>query len=296
MILETKAGPLTGQQISVPVGQPLLIGRAADRAQFAVPPDNLMSGVHFAVECGPDGCRVIDKNSTNGTYLNGAKIREPMLLANGDEIKSGQTVFVVRMVPDNPPSRLFSNQQAVGQSPGTPPRPALVAPTNTPSPIPATAAARTTAPPLSGKPPALMIGSWTFHKIPEDWQIQEGLGIQQKIKDAFPASIGATEEPLGPGTTLPIFVEAHSKMFRESLPDSRIETVAAPAVSGSEETAAVEIHFTIKGGPAACFHRLYVRNGSTIGVLTLTLLEKDLAAIRPAFDSAVSTISFFVKV
>jgi hypothetical protein len=58
-----------------------------------------MSGVHFAVECGSSGCRVQDRKSSNGTFLNGARIQDA-ILANGDEIKSGQTVFAVKMVAD----------------------------------------------------------------------------------------------------------------------------------------------------------------------------------------------------
>ena len=300
--LQIKSGPFVGQEFAVRMGESFLVGRSADRAQFAVPHDNLMSGVHFAVECGPDGCRVIDKKSTNGTYLNGAKIREPMLLANGDEIKSGQTVFVVRMVPDNPLPAASSNQHSTGISLATPPRSAPAPAAKTPGSIPAATPYHATAPSppqassgLPGQLPALAIKSWAFHKIPERWQTQQGLGIQQDVKDAFPASIGATEEPLGPGITLPKYVEAHTKMFRESLPDSKINAVAAPRVSGSEETAAIEIHFTIKDGPSVCFHRVYARSGSTIGVLTLTALEKDLATVRPVYDSALASISFSRK-
>jgi len=84
VILQIKAGPFAGKQLRLSTDQSLLIGRAPDRAQFAIPHDNHMSGIHFAVECGPNGCRVIDKGSTNGTQLNGAKIKESML-ASGDE-------------------------------------------------------------------------------------------------------------------------------------------------------------------------------------------------------------------
>src|SRR6266568_8204895 len=80
----------------------------------------------FAVECGPSGCRVVDKKSTNGTHLNGAKIQEAML-ATGDEIKSGQTIFVVRIVPDD--QLPASGAQVSGQASApaqreTPPAPA----------------------------------------------------------------------------------------------------------------------------------------------------------------------------
>lgn len=100
LLLEIKAGPFAGKKIALANGQSSIIGRAPGRAQFAVPHDNHMSSVHFAVECNANGCRLVDNKSTNGTLLNGAKIREAML-ATGDEIKAGQTVFAVRIVPDD---------------------------------------------------------------------------------------------------------------------------------------------------------------------------------------------------
>src|SRR6266481_1556453 len=232
VILEIRVGPFAGRKIPLAGGQTLLIGRAPDRAQFAIPHDNHMSGVHFAVECGPNGCRVIDRESTNGTQLNGAKIHEAML-ASGDEIKSGQTVFVVRIVPDDqlpavassprgvaqppaaapreipPPTPLPSRPPVVSQSVPTPapeptykvPEPLAPSPSvqDRPAPRPAPPTPRPPSPgpassPRPGQPPALAIGSWSFHRIPNGWQIQEGLGLQQDVKDAFPASVGAMEE------------------------------------------------------------------------------------------------------
>ncbi len=214
VILEVKAGPFTGRKISLSVGQVFLVGRTAERAQFAVPHDNLMSGVHFAIECGPSGSSVIDKGSTNGTYLNGAKIQKAMFLSNGDEIKSGQTIFVVRIVSGDAFSALPFSPVSASQPP---------APSSSQHP---------------GQAPALTIGSWAFHKIPNGWQIQERLGIQQVVKDAFPSSIGAIEEPLGPGLTLQHYVDAHTKMFREHLRDPKISVAVPPVIHGSVETAA----------------------------------------------------------
>ncbi|MGB7234104.1 MAG: FHA domain-containing protein, partial [Candidatus Acidiferrum sp.] len=99
ILLEIKAGPLAGKKISIVTGQALTFGRAEGRAEIALPHDTFMSGVHFAVECGPQGCRVQDRKSSNGTFLNGARIKDAML-ANGDEIKGGQTVFSVKIVHD----------------------------------------------------------------------------------------------------------------------------------------------------------------------------------------------------
>jgi len=74
VVLEIKSGPFTGKTLNVVVGSSLTIGRAPDRAQFAIPHDNHMSGVHFAVERGPNGCRVIDRKDTR--YLFCLSVRE----------------------------------------------------------------------------------------------------------------------------------------------------------------------------------------------------------------------------
>ena len=333
VILEIKAGSFGGRKITLANDQSILIGRAPDRAQFAIPHDNHMSGIHFAVECGPNGCRVIDKGSTNGTHLNGAKIQDAML-ASGDEIKSGQTVFVVRIVPDDQLPSTSSSPQAVGQPPAAAPReipssgpplvrpPVVSSPPPTPSPDRTYKAPGTPAPspavqqrpaqrpvpptpkppapgpafsPRPGQAPALAIGSWAFRKIPDGWQIQEGLGIQQDVKDAFPSNIGAMEEPLGPGITLPQYVEAQTKMFREYLREPKIDAALPPTIPGSAETVALEVRYSTKDGQSIYYHRVYARSGSTIGVLTLTSMEKDLPSLRPVYDSVLSAISFSRK-
>lgn len=99
LILEIRDGPMAGKAIGLKSGETVTFGRAAGRAQFALPHDTFMSGVHFAVECGTSGCRVQDRKSSNGTFLNGARVKESVL-ANGDEIKGGQTIFAVKIVPD----------------------------------------------------------------------------------------------------------------------------------------------------------------------------------------------------
>ena len=342
LLLEIKAGPSAGEKVPVQAGSSVLVGRAADRAQFAIPRDSHMSGVHFAVECGTSGCRVIDKKSTNGTFLNGARIQEAML-ASGDEIKSGQTVFVVRIVPDDQlpaassvsqtaspaqavapkePPVPMSSPVAAGSLPATPRSP-IVPPAPSPAqersyrrseqpePLPAGPAAgapRPAAPaPVSkppvpgvspqGRPPALSIGNWAFARLPEGWQIQEGLGIQLDVKDekVFPSNIGAMEEPLGPGITLSAYVEAQTKMFREYLREPRIDAALPPKIPGATETIALEVRFSTKDGPSIYYRRVYALSRSSIGVLTLTTLETDLSSVRPAYDSFLAGASFSAR-
>jgi pSer/pThr/pTyr-binding forkhead associated (FHA) protein len=111
VLLEINAGPMAGKKIAIVTGQTVTFGRAAGRAEFPLPHDTFMSGVHFAVECGSGGCRVQDRKSSNGTFLNGAKIQDAML-ANGDEIKGGQTIFAVKIVADAKLASLMPLQEA----------------------------------------------------------------------------------------------------------------------------------------------------------------------------------------
>lgn len=147
VVLEIRGGQSAGKVIGLKTGDSVTIGRAAAKAQFALPEDTFLSGLHFAVECGPSGCRVVDRKSSNGTFLNGAKTQDAML-ANGDEIKAGQTVFVVKIVSDE---KIASMN--LSPAPAAPPPPAARAaeqPVSPPQPSPRAVAP----PPPFREPPA----------------------------------------------------------------------------------------------------------------------------------------------
>src|SRR5271154_7209668 len=97
ILLEIRSGPTAGTKISLTPGQPIRLGRNP-KADQAFPDDKLMSSLHFAIDYSEKGCRILDLQSSTGTFLNGARVKEA-LLANGDEIRAGNTVFVVRMLP-----------------------------------------------------------------------------------------------------------------------------------------------------------------------------------------------------
>jgi len=121
LILEINAGPMAGKLVGLKTGETVTVGRAARRAQFGLPHDTFKSGLHFAVECGRSGCRVQDRKSSSGTFLNGTRIQDAML-ANGDEIKGGQTIFVVKIVADAKLRSLMPPQDVAPPS-GAQPRP-----------------------------------------------------------------------------------------------------------------------------------------------------------------------------
>lgn len=201
VILEITAGPMAGKVIGLKTGETVTVGRAAGRAQFALPHDTFMSGVHFAVECGPSGCRVQDRKSSNGTFLNGARISDAML-ANGDEIKGGQTIFAVKIVADaklaslTPPQEVAtppaaSQQQPSAADPVPPSAPEQRPPADAPSPPqqrarasdPAFSAAPESRPPAAeSAPPA----------------VPPSAGLQEEPKPAPPARAPIAEAPEPP--------------------------------------------------------------------------------------------------
>jgi len=138
ILLEIRSGSNEGTKLPLGSGATLRIGRT-DKADHAFPDDKQMSGLHFAVELTEKGCRLLDLNSSNGTFLNGARVKEA-ILANGDQIRAGATVFVVRMLRDDAPAATSPSAPAEPHAKTTePPRapspaPPPLSPSRQPSP------------------------------------------------------------------------------------------------------------------------------------------------------------------
>ncbi len=320
VILEVKAGPFAGKRVAVMGGQTVTVGRTT-RADFAIPHDTFMSGVHFAVAYGPKGCVLTDQKSSNGTLVNGVRADE-IVLKNGDEVKSGGTVFVVRVVDEaalpipgmaqaqplaqktppstsNPPPQTAPPQIAPlpqplpWRQPDRPASPAAPANKVQPSPLPSIPSPGSP-PPVTKQPgkPLLTFGGWTFSFVPENWKAEGEYGMQQDQADAFPSSAVATEETLGGVVSLQEYVEPQLAMFRQYLREPQIDATVPPKIPGAEETVAVDVLFKTKDGQSMFYRRVYARAGRAVGVLTFTTLQGDLAQARPAFDAIVSGAQF----
>lgn len=326
LILVVKEGRLAGKRVVVREGCVVTVGRAPDRVDFGVSHDNFMSSVHFAVEYGRERGFVKDRKSSNGTFLNGARITEAAL-SDGDEIRSGRTVFTVRIVSEEPqPSAIppMGAPEPAAQSVEAI-RPPLVEATGSAARdaiaehIPRTSEPKSLAPALTAKPPVQVparepiaaagpgvrpfvppaslgpalttIGSWSFAKVPDGWQAQGEFGIQRSEKDAFPSNVLVAEEMLGL-PTLQRYVEAQVAMLRQYLREPRIEASLPPVIPGAEETVALDIRYATNDEQVICLRRIFARRARHVGVITLTTLEKDLDAIRPAVDVILTGVSF----
>ena len=153
VLLEIRSGSSAARKAPLKLGQPLRIGRAP-KADQAFPDDKQMSSLHFTILHDEKGCRIRDLNSTNGTFLNGKKVKEA-ILQNGDEIIAGRTKFKLRIESESaeepvPAPRPAPEPRPTGSARSRAPLP-QAAPTRVAVPAPA---AKPVAPPQpSPKPP-----------------------------------------------------------------------------------------------------------------------------------------------
>lgn len=86
----------TGGASAVPLDRDRITLGSADSNDLAVPADRLMSRLHAVFERYPAGWCVRDLGSRNGTFVNGRRIWQEHVLADGDEIRAGGSRFVLR--------------------------------------------------------------------------------------------------------------------------------------------------------------------------------------------------------
>jgi pSer/pThr/pTyr-binding forkhead associated (FHA) protein len=66
------------------------VGRGGQN-DIALPHDDYVSARHARFEPRQDGVWIQDLGSTNGTYLNGARLEQPRRLTPGDVVRVGET-------------------------------------------------------------------------------------------------------------------------------------------------------------------------------------------------------------
>ena len=80
--------------VDVVIGAKFIVGRKAEACDLAVD-DRLMSKQHFRLSCRGGQLSVMDLQSLNKTFVNGAPIASERPLQPGDTITAGNTKFLV---------------------------------------------------------------------------------------------------------------------------------------------------------------------------------------------------------
>lgn len=95
VVLDVIQGPRKGRSFVFDRHDTFIVGRSRF-VHCAMPEDAALSRDHFLIEIHPPRCELRDLNSTNGTFVNEARV-ERARLQSGDRIAAGQSVFLVRM-------------------------------------------------------------------------------------------------------------------------------------------------------------------------------------------------------
>ena len=89
-VLTIVQGPQTGESAEL-AGGVVMIGRGAD-CQLVLD-DDYVSTRHARVVAGETGLYIEDLGSTNGSYVNGARITAPTAVSLSDSLRIGKTVL-----------------------------------------------------------------------------------------------------------------------------------------------------------------------------------------------------------
>ena len=93
--LKVTAGPYKGRIFSFAQHDTFLIGRNPE-AHLCLPDDRFFSRNHCLLEMNPPHSFLRDLNSTNGTFVNGQRVKDASL-KNGDRVQCGETILVVEV-------------------------------------------------------------------------------------------------------------------------------------------------------------------------------------------------------
>jgi pSer/pThr/pTyr-binding forkhead associated (FHA) protein len=87
--------PASRQGSVYPIGAEVTVGRAGGCA-ISLPEDTFVSSLHARVYTNGNQVLVEDLGSTNGTFLNEAKLTSPTPVTRGDRLRVGSTVLEAR--------------------------------------------------------------------------------------------------------------------------------------------------------------------------------------------------------
>jgi serine/threonine protein kinase len=126
LTFEVLRGPMEGRTFELEGPGPFVVGRGRECA-VQIAQDRRVSRRHFRIELRPDGLRLLDLGSRNGTYLNlrkvgGGRARSlpatPVSVSGGDRIRLGRTELLVRV--NAPSSREGSDGAGAARRPRSP--------------------------------------------------------------------------------------------------------------------------------------------------------------------------------
>ncbi len=116
VILDVVQGPRRGQSFVFDRHDTFIVGRSRF-VHCPMPEDTALSRDHFLVEVNPPRCELRDLGSTNGTFVNDAKV-DRVRLNPGDKVAAGQSVFAIRIEGESGDGEAGAKNKTVALVPG----------------------------------------------------------------------------------------------------------------------------------------------------------------------------------
>ncbi len=110
VVLEVTRGRHAGREFKLDGHETFMVGRG-NKVQFRILGDRFFSRYHFMIEANPPECFLRDLGSTNGTFVNGRRVRQ-VHLSDGDRIRGGKTELVVHVREE--PAEAAASEPAPG--------------------------------------------------------------------------------------------------------------------------------------------------------------------------------------
>jgi hypothetical protein len=247
-----------------------------------IPKDTFLSGVHFAIECNGNTCRLMDRKSANGTMHNRVRVTEAVI-RDGDEITAGSTSFLIHIKPsveEARPSPPAPQEPAVGGQSWSVGSGFSTLRGVTPKPTP----------PLP--PPLASIGGWRFGVVPKGWVVVEDYGLRHLGTSAPAAEIAVSPEQPLKGATLTEHVQSQLEILPLLVLDAQVKIVGPATISGAEEAVTVAVQYKADDGRSFAQRQFYARNGRSVNAVTLTGRLEEFPVLLPAFEAVLRALSF----
>lgn len=131
------------------------------------------------------------------------------------------------------------------------------------------------------------VGRWRITALPSGWMYVINFGIKQMVQQGIPANVSLGEDVLATSNSLPDYIAAQGKLIEYHLLLPKMAGPQLMPFAGSEEAYLYFVRHTPDGSANMLHVQRYVRSGTWVGIITLTTLESQLQAVRPAYEAFV---------
>jgi hypothetical protein len=123
--------------------------------------------------------------------------------------------------------------------------------------------------------------------MPAGWLYVAGFGIRQMTAAAgtIAASVGVGQDALGSEKDLAEYIEKQKKLIGNYLKEAKFAGPQATGFAGADEAQLLFVRHIADRGGSMLHAQTYVRSGAWVGIVTLTVLEVQLKAVRPDYEA-----------